>query len=52
MMKKPLFWIIMVIVIVILWFVFAGEHKQAVTSKATTPTSTPTTSSTPASSHS
>ena len=46
MLKKPLFWIIVVIVIVILWFVFAGRGKHDATkgmSQQTASTSQPAT---------
>ena len=42
MLKKPLFWIIVVIVIVILWFVFTCGRKEDASS-VSTPAATSTT---------
>lgn len=47
MYRKPLFWIILIIIIAILWFVFMGRHRtvtvtpDTTTPAATTPVTTP-----------
>ena len=40
MLKKPLFWIVVIIITVVLWFVFAGRGKQQTNTTAITPTAT------------
>lgn len=40
MFKKPLFWIIVVIIAVVLWFVFAGRGRQAPNTAAVMPSTT------------
>ncbi len=49
MLKKPLFWIIVVIVIVILWFVFAsrGKHEASHMLKSAAPVTEQATPATP-----
>jgi len=48
MFKKPLFWVILIIIVAILWFLYSGKNKPAAPATNSQPAATQPATTTPA----